>query len=63
MTYQWRECIPRPKGNEESEPGEEEYTPVHVDWVQERNGSRFVCDRIDLRGLERKTEIHHLEKT
>jgi len=60
MAYQWWECIPRPKGNEEPKPGKEEHSSVHVDRVQERNGTCLVCNWIDLWGLERQTEIHHL---
>lgn len=49
MAYQGRKGVPCPKGNHETEPGEEEYTAIDVNRVEERNGSSLEVDWVDLR--------------
>lgn len=36
-TYQWRKCIPRQECDHESEPGEEEYPSILIEWVKNGN--------------------------
>lgn len=56
--YQWREGVPRPKGNHEAEPRKEEDAAVDIDDVEEGDGPRFSVDRVDLRG---RIEVGELE--
>lgn len=49
--------IPRPKGYQEPEPGEEKDSSVVVDWIQHRNGACFLVDGVDLRSTPQDLDI------
>ena len=61
-TYQWREGIPRPKGDEEAKPREEEDAAVHVERVQERNGASLAVYRVDLWGPKGQHKVDHRDR-
>ena len=42
------EYIPREESNQETRPGEEERASIFVEWIQDRDGTSFLVDRIDL---------------
>ena len=46
-----RGYLPRPEGDKEAKPGEEEYAAIKIDWIQPGNRPGFAVDWIDLRGL------------
>lgn len=39
--------VPGPEREQKSEPGEEENSPIFVDWVQERYAASFLGDGVD----------------
>jgi len=45
----WNVYLPRPEGDEEAKPGEEEHASVDIEGVQPGDGTGFIVDRIDFR--------------
>jgi hypothetical protein len=57
-TYKRRKCVPRPEPNHKSEPREEEYSAIGVDWVEEWDRTGLAVDWVDLRGRPEVGEFH-----
>lgn len=45
--HEWWKGVPGPKGNKETEPGEEEDSAIHVNDIEDGNGASLVIDWVD----------------
>lgn len=53
--------LPRPECNEEAPPGEEEYSAILVERVQDGDRSSLEVDRVDGRSLPEGVECDHAD--